>query len=118
MDGIGGFSSAYADYIQSQNTAETKLKETLNSTDYAQASDDELLDACKQFEAYFLEQVFKEMEKTVDCLRDENSIDTSNSMVDYFKDNAIQQLAATSTEIQGLGLAQTLYEQMKRNYGL
>lgn len=58
------------------------------------------------------------MEKTVDCLRDENSIDTSNSMLDYFKDNAIQQLAATSTEIQGLGLAQTLYEQMKRNYGL
>lgn len=118
MDGIGGFSSAYADYVQSQNTAETKLKETISNTNYSQATDDELLDACKQFEAYFLEQVFKEMQKTVDCWRDENSIDKSNSMVDYFKDNAIQDLAATSTEIQGLGLAQTLYEQMKRNYGL
>ncbi|MCM1127427.1 MAG: rod-binding protein [Lachnospiraceae bacterium] len=118
MDGIGGFSSAYADYVQSQNTAETKLKETISGTDYSQATDDELMDACKQFEAYFLEQVFKEMEKTVDCWRDEDSLDKSNSMVDYFKDNAIQDLAATSTEIQGLGLAQTLYEQMKRNYGL
>ena len=58
------------------------------------------------------------MQKKVDCWKDENSIDKSNSMVDYFKDNAIQDLAATSTEIQGLGLAQTLYEQMKRNYGL
>lgn len=118
MDGIGGFSSAYADFVQSQNTAETKLKDTINGTDYSQASDEELLDACKQFEAYFLEQVFKEMQKTVDCWKDEDSIDKSNSMVDYFKDNAIQELAATSTEIQGLGLAQTLYEQMKRNYGL
>lgn len=118
MDGIGGFSSAYADFVQSQNTAETKLKDKISDTDYSQATDDELLDACKQFEAYFLEQVFKEMQKTVDCWKDEDSIDQSNSMVDYFKANAIQELAATSTEIQGLGLAQTLYEQMKRNYGL
>ena len=80
--------------------------------------DDELLDACKQFEAYFLEQVFKEMQKTVDAVKDENSLDTSNSMIDYFQDMTIQSLASTSTELQGLGLAQTLYEQMKRNYGI
>lgn len=103
---------------QAQSTAATKLKESVDNTDYAQASDDELLDACKQFEAYFLEQVFKEMQKTVDAVRDENSLDTSNSMIDYFEDMTVQQLAATSTEVQGLGLAQTLYEQMKRNYGL
>lgn len=65
---IGGISSLYTDYVQNQNTEETKLKEKLDSTDYSQATDDELLDACKQFEAYFLEQVFKEMEKTVDCV--------------------------------------------------
>ena len=73
---------------------------------------------CKQFEAYFLEQVFKEMQKTVDAVKDENSLDTSNSMIDYFQDMTIQSLASTSTELQGLGLAQTLYEQMKRNYGI
>lgn len=115
---IGGISSLYTDYLQNQNTAETKLKETINGTDYTQASDDELLAACKQFEAYFLEQVFKEMQKTVDCFKSDSSISTSNQLVDYFKDDAIQELAATSTELQGLGLAQTLYEQMKRNYNL
>lgn len=115
---IGGISS-FTDYLTTQSTEETKLKDKVNSTDYSQASDDELLDACKQFEAYFLEQVFKEMEKTVDCLKDEESSSSpNNNLVDYFKDNTIQELATTSTDIQGLGLAQTLYEQMKRNYNL
>lgn len=116
---IGGISS-YTDFLttQAQNTSATKLKDSVNNTDYTQASEDELLDACKQFEAYFLEMVFKEMQKTVDAVKDENSLNTSNSMIDYFKDMTIQQLASTSTEVQGLGLAQTLYEQMKRNYGI
>lgn len=112
---FSGISSLQTDYLEAQNTAETKLKETISNTDYSQATDDELLSACKQFEAYFLEQVFKEMQKTVDCVKAD---DSSNSLVDYFKDGAIQELASTSTELQGLGLAQTLYEQMKRNYNL
>lgn len=110
--------SQYTDYIREQNTSATKLKENINSTDYAQADEDELLEACKQFESYFLEQVFKEMQKTVDCFKSEDSDSSSNAMVDYFKDSAVQELAETSTETQGLGLAQMLYEQMKRNYGL
>ncbi len=113
---IGGIST-YTDYLKNQSAAETKLKETIDGTNYAQASDDELLDACKQFEAYFLEQVFKEMQKTVDVFKSDSK-DPNNNLVDYFQDNAIQKLAATSTELQGLGLAQTLYEQMKRNYNL
>lgn len=114
---IGGI-NPYTEYLSGQNTTETKLKEVVDKADYTQASDDELLDVCKQFEAYFLEQVFKEMEKTVDCFKDEETGNPNNNLVDYFKDNTIQELASTSTETQGLGLAQTLYEQMKRNYNL
>lgn len=109
--------SSYTDYLSSQNVSETKLNDTIKNADYSQASDDELLDVCKQFEAYFLEQVFKEMQKTVDCFKEDDS-DPNNHLVDFFKDSTIQELASTSTEIQGLGLAQTLYEQMKRNYNL
>ena len=118
ISGIG--SSAYANYLQEQNVSETKLKDQIDHTDYSTATEDELLDACKQFEAYFLEQVFKEMQKTVDCFKDDSSgtSGTDNSLVSYFRDETIQQLAETSTETQGLGLAQTLYEQMKRNYGM
>lgn len=114
---IGGISSLYTDYMTSQSASEAQLNNTIKTTDYSKADEDELLEACKQFEAYFLEQVFKEMEKTVDCFKDEDS-DPNNHLVDFFKENAVQELAATSTEIQGLGLAQMLYEQMKRNYNL
>lgn len=118
MDISGLNSSAYASYVQEQDVAETKLKDKIGNTDYTKATDDELLSACKQFEAYFLEQVFKEMQKTVDSMKEENSLESTNSMVEYFKDQTIAELATTSTQTQGLGLAQTLYEQMKRNYGL
>lgn len=115
---VGGISSAYIDYMQAQNTTGAKLKESVDGKDYSQASDEELLDVCKQFEAYFLEQVFKEMQKTVDCIKDDNGSKPTGNLVNYFKDTAIQDLATTSTEVQGLGLAQMMYEQMKRNYNL
>ena len=72
------------------------------------------MDACKQFEAYFLEQMFKEMMKTIP--ESGSSSGSGTAMVDYFKDEALQKLAADSTEQNSLGLAQMLYEQMKRNY--
>lgn len=115
---MSGISSLQTDYLITQNTAETKLKESIDSTDYSQATDEELLSACKQFEAYFLEQVFKGMQKTVDCFKADEGTSPNGNLVDFFKDSAMQELASTSTELQGLGLAQTLYEQMKRNYNL
>ena len=114
---LGSMSSLYTGFLQTQNTTATKLKETVDGADYSDASDEELLDVCKQFESYFLEQVFKEMQKSVDCIKDDNS-SPNNNLVDFFKDSAIQSLASTSTETQGLGLAQMMYEQMKRNYNL
>ena len=113
-----GAISAYTDFIKTQNTAYAKLKEKNDSADYSKASDKELMDVCKQFESYFLEQVFKEMQKTVDCFKSEESSSSSDGLVDFFKDNAIQELASTSTDLQGLGLAQMMYEQMKRNYNI
>ncbi|MBQ9991278.1 MAG: rod-binding protein [Lachnospiraceae bacterium] len=114
---ISGLTSGYSDYLTQQidNVQTAKIQSTV-SKDYTQATDDELMDVCKQFEAYFLEQVFKQMEKTV--LKDEESSGSSTVLVDYFKDSAIAELATQSTENQGLGIAQMLYEQMKRNYNL
>ena len=57
------------------------------------------------------------MEKTTDLFGEEDS-GSSSQLVDYFKDSAIETLAGESTEKNSLGLAQMLYEQMKRNYGL
>ena len=79
-------------------------------------SDDELMKVCKEFESYFLEQVFKEMNKTIP--KSEYQSQSTSNRVDYFKDNTIQKLASDSTEQNSLGLAQMLYEQMKRNYDM
>ncbi len=114
---ISGLSSIYTEYLnqQTDNVSSKKMQDTV-SKDYSKATDEELLDVCKQFEAYFMEQVYKNMEKTI--IRDESSSGTTTALVDYFKDSALQELTRTSTETQGLGIAQMLYEQMKRNYDL
>ena len=113
---ISSISSMYNDiYTSASNQTASKLENELDK-DYSKATDEELMDACKQFEAYFLEQMFKEMMKTIPK-SGETSGSTSN-MLDYYKDQMIQNIAADSTEQNGLGLAQMLHEQMKRNYGL
>lgn len=112
---INNIASAYQEAYSSASTqSASKLQQKLG-TDYSKATDDELMDACKQFEAYFLEQVFKEMVKTIPSEEESGS---TSSMVDFYKDQMIQNIATESTEHNSLGLAQTLYEQMRRNYGL
>lgn len=110
--------SMYADtYANAANQSADKLQNKLNGVDYSKATDDELMDACKQFEAYFVEQMFKEMVKTIPS--ESEGSGSMNSMMDYYKDQMIQGIAKeTTNQNGGLGLAQMLYEQMRRNYGL
>ena len=95
----------------SSNNLESQMK-----SDYTTATDDELMSACKQFESYFLEQMFKAMLKTIP--KNEELSWSSSTLLDYYKDEMIKNIAAESTEQNSLGLAQMLYEQMKRNYEL
>ena len=55
---ISGLSNVYTEYLnqQTDNVSSKKMQDTV-SKDYSKATDDELLDVCKQFEAYFMEQV-------------------------------------------------------------
>lgn len=112
---ISNISAMYQNYSQTAagSTTGNQISQ-LQGKDMSQATDEELMDACKEFEAYFMEQVMKEMIKTTKLDGEDES---SNTMVDYFKDTAIADLAKESTEQNSLGLAQMLYEQMKRNTG-
>lgn len=102
-------------YSNAANQTASKLQNTLDGVQN-RASEDELMDACKQFEAYFVEQMFKSMMKTVPS--SENTSNYTSTMMDYYKDQMIQSVAEESTSQGGFGLAQMLYEQMKRNYGI
>ena len=115
-DYISGLSGQYSSSEYSQ--AVNELKNKISNTDYSKATDEELMEACKSFEAYFIEQAFKGMEKMVP--KDEDDEDSSGmSYTDMFKDNLYQEYAESATERgDGLGIARMLYEQMKRNYDI
>ena len=113
---ISNISAMYQNYSQTAAGSATGNQiSQLQGKDMSQATDEELMDACKEFESYLLEQVFKEMTKTVSFV---DKDDTNSTLVEYFGDNVIQEISKQSTETQGLGIAQQLYEQMKRNYNL
>lgn len=118
FSGINGFD--YSKYIEdANNSAAEALKNKLNNASQAGAADDELMDACKQFEAYLWEQVFKEMEKTVKVFSsDEDSDEYASNMVDYFKDSFIQEVSGQAASQSSNSLARMLYEQMKRTYNV
>ncbi len=104
-------------YEKAKNSS--ALENSLKTTDYSKATDEELMAACKSFESYFLEQIFKSMDKTI--MKSESEDTTAQAYRDMFGDNLIKEYAekaANSNDGKGFGLAQMLYEQMKRNYGL
>lgn len=111
MDAIGT-----TDYSSIINTSRsTELEKNLKSNKASNKSniptDEEMMDAAKQFEAYMVEQVYKAMENTIMKADDEEG--------DYekmFGDMKIQQYAQAVTDQGKLGLAQQLYESMKNNY--
>ena len=103
--------SIYSSYTAlTKNTKSTELDRTLQS-DMSEASDEELLSACKQFEAYFVEKMYQTMEKTT-----MKSEEDENPYESYFGDMLTQKYAESATEGEGMGIAKVLYDQMKRNY--
>ena len=114
---FSSISDIYNKYLSDSATQKSSSLSKLNaSADYSKATDDELMSVCKEFEAYFLEQCFKEMTKTVGT--EEFSSGATSTLIDYYKDEMLRKVASDSTEQNSLGLAQMLYEQMKRNYNL
>lgn len=101
------------------NTATDSKANALQSTlkgDLSKASDDELMGVCKDFEAYFMEQVIKAMKKTIP--ENEEKDASMAQLTDYYEDEMTQRMSDQMCEQQNLGIAQQMYEQMKRNYGL
>lgn len=116
---ISGLSSTYLSYANSLSGATSQSASSISSLqnkDLTNATEDELMEVCQEFEAYFMEMIMKEMTESTSLFGEDSS--SNSALVSYFKDSAIADLAKEATEQNSLGLAQTLYEQMKRNYGL
>ncbi len=81
--------------------------------DMKNASDEELMQACKSFEAYLVEQV---MTKVKDAVAP--SDEDENIYMTMFKGKLYEEYANQVAENGELGIAQQLYEAMKRDYGV
>lgn len=115
-----GIGSYYMDSVSDTSSSTSELEKTLGSGDLSNASDDELMQVCKDFESYFIVQMFKSMEKMIPKDEDEDESSSMSSMTDYYKEEMMSKYAEYASESdggKGLGIAQTLYEQMKRTYG-
>lgn len=131
-DMISGLNSMYTNGTYTDTTTGT-LQSTLNTKDLSLASDDELMEVCKDFEEYFVEQMVKSMIKMADVDgEDDNGYGSifglssesdsgMSTMSDFYGDKMVTMLSealCSSENGQGLGIAQNLYNQMKRNYSI
>ena len=97
------------------NQAST-LQSSLNSIS-SDSSEDELMQVCKDFESYFVEEVLKEIKESLTSEDDEEDSSTS-TLKDYYMDNVIELVADQVVDEVGTNFTQQLYEQMKRNYNI
>ena len=104
----------------SKNTAAANqarsLQRSLNSIS-SDSSEDELMQVCKDFESYFVEEVLKEIKESLTSEDDEEDSSTS-TLKDYYMDNVIELVADQVVDEVGTNFTQQLYEQMKRNYNI
>lgn len=109
---IGLTSDLLYSQLKSNNsdTNASKLQNSLAELHSGDASDEEMLEVCKEFEAYLMEKVMKQMKETMT-----DGDEEENEYMSYFGDMMYQEYAKTIAENGELGLAQQLYESMKRN---
>ena len=101
--------------LNQQNSTANKantLQSNLKSLD-GNSTDEELMQACKSFEAYLVEQVLTRVKDTL-VPKEEDE----NEYLTMFGDRLYQEYAQTIADNGEIGLAQKLYEAMKRDYGI
>lgn len=116
---ISSITSQYSEYLQSSSDATSKIS-SIQNRDYESSTPEELMEASKEFEEYLVEMVMKEMTKSVNLfgLSSDSSDSAMSQVNDLAKEQMIREMAQAVTDSGQLGIAQKLYEQMARNYGI
>ena len=107
MSSVYDISSMYDSYKQSvQSATGSKAQSALNAVN-SDSTDEELMDACKGFETYFVQKIIEQARKMVK--------EDDGEYMQYFGDTLNQSYAEAITESGQVGLAKQLYDSMKRN---
>ncbi len=107
---IGDYYSDYYTQNAASSAQTSALESKLDNLSVEDSSDEELMEACKEFEAYLLEQVIKQVKESM-----LDSDEEENDYLEMFGDTMVEEIASTISDSEDLGIAQSLYESMKNN---
>ena len=111
IKGIGQELSGVYGSFQKDAAVEQKFKKILNQsieTVNQEEKDKELEEACKSFESYYVQRLFKEMRKTVP---DGGMFEKSNAR-DIYTEMLDEEYSKVVSEGPGIGIAEALYKQL------
>lgn len=112
MSSVLDVSSLYDSYSSQLSSVSAGSASDKISSVGRDSSDEELMEACKSFETYFVQKMIEEAKKTI-----ENE-DEQGEYTKMFADMRNEQLASSITESGQIGLAQQLYDNLKTQYKL
>lgn len=125
MSSIGtDFTTSYLNSLTSQASS---LKNSQQASDVEKAasgisknsSKEELTNAAKTFESYFVEQVIKEVKKSKDELKSDDDTDAYAQQVsDMYMDTTIQTLASDIVDDYGDRFTEDMVKNMQAQYGI
>ncbi len=116
MDNLSALNTASSASVSTANynniKAENEINEFSNSLDTAMQSkdDEELREACTDFESYFIKHMYNEMQKTVDH---SNSLFQRSQATNVFTDFLVSETAENVANAGGIGLADMMFDSMK-----
>ena len=79
---------------------------------------EELEEAAKTFEAYFVEQLLKEEKKCIEAMRTNQEDSTVSQYKDLYMDTVMQDISAQIVDKYGSRFTDSMVEQMMRSYGI
>lgn len=107
LNGLSGVDiNDYSTYVTGANS--TSVSNKINNYN-AEATDEAAMKACKEFEQYLIEQVYKEMQNTISYAEEKGDYEK------MFGDTLVQEYAKTVESQGGIGLAEQLYKAMTHN---
>ena len=109
IKGIGNeINKAYAGITASQDS-EASFKKMLE--DAMKTDDDEALQsACKEFEAYYIQQLFTQMRKTIP----DGGMFTESNERNIYEDMLYEEHAKNLSQGKGIGIADVMYRQLSK----
>ncbi len=101
------FSQIYTG-VQKNETLKKEFQQILERSMNQEQDNKELKEACESFESYYVQQLFKEMRKTVP----ESGLFEKNNARELYTEMLDGEYAKIISEGQGIGVGKALYKQL------